>query len=142
MLPNLKPSQNIAVVDSIAPQSLAAGSVSTSWINAGLYRHIAALVELGTPGSGGLLDAKLQQATDSSGANAKDLQTMTQMSAAGTTIIQAPSSALDLANSFDWVRLTITTSVATSPVAAQLLGLDERYGDASNNNKANVAVAG
>ena len=143
MLPTLKPSQNIAIVGSVAPQSLAAGSSSTGWINAGLYNWFMALVQLGTPGSGGLLDAQLQQATDSTGANAKTLLAMTQMNAAGQTIIQQKASQLDIANGFNYVRLTITTSVATSPVAALLLALDEKYGDASINNNASVlAIAG
>ena len=142
MLPTLKPSQNIAIIDKIAPQSLAAGTVTTGWVSAGKFTWLVGIVQLGTPGGGGLLDAKLQQAQDSSGTGVKDLLAMTQMSALGETIIQAAEYSLDINNGFNYVRLSMTTSVATSPVAGLLLGLDEAYGDDSYNDIAGVAIAG
>ena len=142
MLPTLKPSQNIAIIDKIAPQSLAAGTVTTGWVSAGKFNWLVGIVQLGTPGGGGLLDAKLQQAQDSSGTGVKDLLAMTQMSALGETIIQAAEYSLDINNGFNYVRLSMTTSVATSPVAGLLLGLDEAYGDDSYNDIAGVAIAG
>lgn len=146
MRANLKPSQNVAILDSIAPQSMIAGTYTSGWVAANQALWLAAILQIGTPGSSGTIDAKLQQATSSAGAGAKDLIAMTQQTAAGQVIIQAKTDSLDLANGFGYVRLSVTTAVAATPCSALLLGMSERNGppDASGgiNNASVLSVVG
>jgi hypothetical protein len=71
--PNLNPSKRADVVGSIDPDAYAAGTYTTGWIDASKFFSLLAVVMAGTLGSSATLDAKIQQATDSSGTGAKDV---------------------------------------------------------------------
>jgi len=60
---------------------------------------------------------------------------ITQLTQAGTdsdklALINLDPSKLDVANNFDYVRLTLTVAVAASEIGALLLGFHSRYGGA------------
>ena len=129
MFPNAKASEVVSLLTTIAPSAQAAGASASGWVNMGLYNKLLAIVNVGTPGSGGTVDAKLQQATDSSGTGAKDIAgtSITQMTAAGTTLINLDAQQLDVANGFCYVYLLVTVGTATTPTSAQVLGFVPRY---------------
>lgn len=138
MGPNLKPSQRVAVVDSIPPQSTST-TVTSGWIDASKFGNFMALVENGALGASATVDAKLQQATDSSGTGAKDItgKAITQFTKSNSddnkqAVINVQQTDLDIANSFNYFRLSITVGTAASQVAGLVLGFDGRYGPASS----------
>jgi hypothetical protein len=141
MFPNLKPSDKITVVGKIDPDAAGAGSVSTGWVKASDFHEFLAIVQAGDLGASATLDAKLEQATDGSGTGAKNVtgSLITQLTQAGSDSdkialinIANLDKALDVANSFDYIRLTLTVGVAASEIAGLLLGISPRYGVASH----------
>ena len=140
MFPNAKGSELFSVLATIDPASQAVGTVTTGWISAGNHHSLLALVQSGVLGTGATLDAKLQQATDASGAGAKDVtgKAITQIvKATGDNkqaLINLRPDDLDVTNGYAYVRLSLTVAVAASLTAAQLLGFNPRFapGDASN----------
>jgi len=143
---NLKPSDRVAVSGAIDPDVTAAGTVTTGWLSIAQFGSLMAIVMTGTLGSSATVDAKLEQATDSSGTGAKDVtgKAITQLTQAGTdesdsqAIINCGQQDLDVDNDFAFVRLSITVAVATSDVGGLLLGFDPAYAPASDNDAATV----
>jgi hypothetical protein len=84
-------------------------------------------------GASATVDAKLQQATDSSGTGVKDItgKAITQiLKASGdnkVAMINVRDTDLDVNNGFTYVRLTVTVGTATSLIAACLSGFLPRY---------------
>lgn len=141
----LLPSERVAVVGMIDPDVNAAGTLETGWINMSDFQSIMAVIMAGTLGSSATLDAKLEQATNSSGSGAKDIDgaAISQLTQAGTdsdkqAVIQCNAEDLDLVNGFTHVRLSMTTATASSDSAAIVLGLDPRYAPASAHDLASV----
>ena len=140
MFPNAKGSELFSVLATIDPASQAVGTVTTGWISAGNHHSLLALVQSGVLGTGATLDAKLQQAIDASGTDAKDVtgKAITQIvKATGDNkqaLINLRPDDLDVTNGYAYVRLSLTVAVAASLTAAQLLGFNPRFapGDASN----------
>ena len=131
---NQKPNDAATVVGVIDPDVHTAGAYSTAWVNMGLYNAIQAIAMAGTLGSSATLDAKLEQATDSSGTGVKDItgKSIVQLTQAGTdsdkqAIILLRDDELDVDNSFTHARLTITIGTATSDAGAIVLGHYCRY---------------
>lgn len=130
---NILPSSKVAVAGVIDPDAQAAGTVTTGWVSAAAYANFMAIVMAGTLGSSATLDAKLEQATSAAGAGAKDIsgKAITQLTQADTdndkqAIINCRADELDVANSFAYVRLSMTVATATSDCGGLLLGLDAR----------------
>lgn len=129
-------SEQVAVVGIVPPDATAAGAVSSAWISMASYNDLMAIIFAGALGTNATVDAKLQQAKDSSGTGAKDVtgKAITQLTQAGTdksnkqAIINMTAAELDRANAFTHVRLTVTVAVATSDVGAVLLAGAARYG--------------
>lgn len=143
MLPNFKPSERVAIAGVINPQSASAAQ-STGWVDATKFHNIMAAVFAGDIGNGANVNAKLEQATSAGGAGAKDVPALAiaQLTNSGgddnkQTLINVRQTDLDFNNGFTFVRLTITPSAA-SLIAGALLGLDPRYGVASDNDAASV----
>lgn len=141
---NLKPSQRVGVVGAINAQS--ATTVQTSaWIDATTFHNYLALIALGAITATGLVNAKLQQATDNAGTGAKDVtgKAIAQMSAAANSnqqaLINLKQEDLDIANGFKFFQLSVTPSVAAALIEATVVGLDPRYGFASD--AANAAAS-
>lgn len=143
---NLKPSQRVAVVGAVDPQS-ASSAKTSGWVDATEFHNFMAIVQVGAIGNNGTVAAKIQQATDSGGTGAKDVtgKAITPLSGDTTptddnkqAIIDLKQEDLDFANGFRFIRLSITPTQATL-VGGVLLGLDPRYGMASDNDAASVA---
>jgi len=146
MFPNAKGSELFAVLATIDPASLAVGTVTTGWLSVANFHALVASIETGALGTSATLDAKLQQALDSSGTSAKDItgKAITQLTQAGggsakQVIINVKPEELDTVNGFGFVRLSITVGVAASLAGAQVLGVNPRYATADAFNQAAVA---
>jgi len=144
MLSTLRPSQNVALVGVIAPQSAAVGTLTSGWISMSQFEALLAVVQNGTLGASATVDAKVQQATDSSGTGAKDLAVtvMTQNVKATddnkVNLINVLERDLDIANGFGWVRLSVTVGTAASLLAAQIFGVNARYAPENTLNSTSV----
>lgn len=143
----LRPSDVAAIAAVIDPDVTAASTVTSDWVSMADFEKIMAIVLAGTLGSSATLDAKLEQATDSSGTGAKDIsgKAITQLTQAGTddsdkqAIINCRADELDVDNDFTHVRLSITVATATSDAGGMILGFNPRFGPASDNDLASVA---
>ena len=139
MNPNILPSNQAVLLGVIDPDLNTAGDVSTGWVDMGANEQIQAIVMVGALGTSGTVDAKLEQATDSSGTGAKDIsgKAITQLTQAGSdddkqAIINLRSDEVDVANSFRYVRLTMTVGTASSDSAGLILGHNARYQPATD----------
>lgn len=145
MLPNARISEQMALLATIDPVSQAAGTVTTGWVSAANFERFLAVVQTGVLGASATVDAKLQQATTSGGAGAKDVtgKAITQIVKASgdnkQAIINLRAEELDTNNGFAFVRLSVTVGTAASLVAAQLLGGVARNLPADALNQAGVA---
>lgn len=142
---NAKPSELAAVVGVIDPDALGASTVTTGWVNMRNFGAVMAIVMAGTLGTSATLDAKLEQATSSGGAGAKDIdgKDITQLTQAGTdsdkqVVINCRAEELDVDNGFAYVRLSMTVATATSDCGGLLLGLFPARGPASDFDAATV----
>jgi hypothetical protein len=136
---NFKPSDLVTVLDTIEPVSQAAGTATTAWLPA--TTHVSYLIALlvGAIGASATLDAKVQQATDSSGTGAKDVSgsAITQLTKAGSddnkqVLINLRADRLDINNGFKYFRLSVTDATAASLIAAIVLGLGAYNAPASH----------
>lgn len=129
---NALPSEVAAVVGVVDPDATAAGTVTSAWVDMADFESIMAIVMAGTLGTSATLDAKLEQATDSSGTGAKDVtgKAITQLVKASNdddqAIINCRAEDLDIANDFSHVRLSMTVGTATSDAAGIVLGFNAR----------------
>lgn len=142
---NLLASDDVAVVGVIDPDVTTASTVTTGWIDASTFERFMAIVLAGTLGSSATIDAKLEQATDGSGTDAKDItgKAIAQLTQAGTdsdkqAIINLSADELDVSNDFSHFRLSMTVGTATSDAGGLVLGLDAKFGTASDNDAATV----
>ncbi|OWU80439.1 hypothetical protein [Phaeobacter sp. 22II1-1F12B] len=140
------PSDRVAVVGVVDPDANAAGTLTTGWISMSDFQSIMAVVQAGTLGASATIDAKLEQASDSSGTGAKDIDgaAITQLTKAGSdddkqAVIYCNAEDLDLQNDFSHVRLSMTIGTANCDSSAIVLGLDPRYAPASNGDLPSVA---
>lgn len=144
MGPNQKPSESIALLATIDPVSQGAGAVSTGWVNMGNFEAMLAVLDVGAFGASATVDAKLQQALDSSGTTPKDItgKAIVQMLAAGgnnkQVTIDVRETDLDTNNGYCYVRLTVTVGVAATLVSAGLWGFFPQYEPAGAYNQAGV----
>ena len=144
MYPNSKASEMLALLATIDPATQAAGAVSTGWVSVANHLGFLALVQTGVLGTSATVDAKLQQALDSSGTGAKDIsgKAITQIvKATGDNkqaLVNVKPEELDTVNGFGFVRVTVTVGVAASITSAQLLGVNPRYAPADLGNQAAV----
>jgi hypothetical protein len=141
----LPPSDRVAVVGVIDPDANGAATYTTDWISMSDFQSLMGVVMAGTLGASATLDAKFEQASDSSGTGAKDVTSaaITQLTQAGTdsdkqAVINLNAEDLDLANEFTHARLSMTVGTATSDCSAIVLGLDARYAPASDNDASTV----
>ena len=144
MFPNSKASEMLAVLATIDPASQAAGALSTGWVSVANHLGFLAVVQTGVLGTSATVDAKLQQALDSSGTGAKDIsgKAITQIvKATGDNkqaLINVKPEDLDTVSGFGFVRLSVTVGVAASQTAAQVLGINARELPANTANQAAV----
>lgn len=139
------PSERAAVVATIDPDANTAATYVSDWVDMSKYPTVLAIILAGELGTSATLDAKLRQATDSSGTGAKDItgKAITQLTQAGTdsdkqALINVREDELDVENGFGFVALSMDIAVATSDAGAVLLGFDPTYGFADDNDLASV----
>ena len=142
---NSLPSERAAVLATVDPDVLTAAAHTSDYIDMSKFQRARAIVMAGTLGASATFDAKLVQATDSSGTGSKDItgKAITQLTQAGSdsdkqAIINLDAMELDLDNGFDFVALTITVATASSDGAGVLLGFDPKHAPASDNDLASV----
>jgi hypothetical protein len=144
MFPNAKGSELLSVLATIDPAAQAVGTVTTGWVSVANHHGFLSLVQTGVLGTSATVDAKLQQALDSSGTSAKDItgKAITQIvKATGDNkqvLINVKPEELDTVNGFGFVRLSLTVGVAPSQTSAQMLGLNPRFAPADVSNQAAV----
>ena len=113
---------------------------TSAWIDATTFHNYLAILKTGVLGASATLDAKIQQATDNAGAGVKDVtgRAITQLVKASNDNNQAEidlkQEDLDFANGFKFFRLSMTVATAASLIDATILGVDPRYGFASDND--------
>ena len=130
------------LVVAIAPSNQAAGAQSTGWISVADYFNFMALVNVGALGASGTVDAKIEQAQDSSSTGAKDVagKAITQIVASNkTAAIDINQNDIDVTNGFTHIRLTITVGTAACDTAATVIGAYARY-EKPDNNQADEVV--
>jgi len=142
---NIKLNEKIAILATLDPASVVASTVVSTWVSIADFHSIAALIQTGVLGTAATVDAKLRQATSSSGTGAKDVtgKAITQIVKATGDNVQATielrGDDLDGANGFGYVALSLTVGAATSIVSAMIVGANPRYAPASAFNQAAVA---
>lgn len=138
------PSQVVSVVGVLDPDTYAAGTYETPWIDMGAVGDLMAMISTGTLGASATVDAKFEQATDSSGTGAKDVAgaAMTQLTKASNdddqVLIDLRAGKLDLLNGFSHGRLSVTVGTASSVLAATVLGMYPMLAPASKLNVPSV----
>ncbi len=141
----LPPSAEIAILGAIGPAALTVGARTTGWVPIADFGSFMAIVTTGVLGTDATVDAKIEQATDATGAGAKDIEgaAIAQLTKAEDdnkqAIIELGAEDLDLANDFTHIRLTVEVGAATSDCGAVLLGVGPRYAPASGHDAASVA---
>jgi hypothetical protein len=146
MFPNAKGSEQLSILATLDPGNQAAGVVSTGWVALNTHHGLLALVQTGALATGSTVDAKLQQALDTSGTGAKDVagKAITQLTQASNganrqALINLRPEELDVNNGFAFVRLVVTVATAAANTSAQLLGVNPRLASADTANQAAVA---
>ena len=141
----LRPSEEMGIVGVIDPDAYGTGTETTGWIDVAAVPRIMAIVMAGTLGASATLDAKIEQAIDSSGTGAKDVSgaAITQLTKAGSdddkqAVIEFWGEDLDIDNGFTHIRLSMTVGTASSDAGAIVLGTSVRYGPATDHNLASV----
>lgn len=141
---NVKASEQVAILAGLNPVSQAAGTANSGWVPMAQFQKLLALVQVGVFGASATVDAKLQQATTSTGTGAKDVtgKAVTQMLAAGGNNVQAEinldAQELDVNGGFAFVQLSITVGVAATVIGGALIGFGARLAPASDFNNASV----
>lgn len=141
---NQKPSESLSVLATLDAASVAASTVVTTWVPIKNHFTLMALIATGVLGASATIDAKLRQATDSSGTGAKDItgKAITQIVKASgdnkQAIINMKAADLDTEGGFAYVALSLTVGTAASIVGATLLGCAPKYEDAAVFNQAAV----
>ncbi len=143
---NAKLSENVAILDNIAPISQGAGTVTSGWVSAANFERFAAIILTGVLGASATLDGKLQQATDSGGTGVKDVTgtSLTQiLKASGDgkqAVINLRAEQLDTANGFGFFRLSLTVGTAASLIGATILGVAKNAPANASNNATVVQI--
>lgn len=144
MNPNVKLSEKIAILATLDPASVAAGTVTTAFVPLANVGLLSALIQTGLLGTAATVDAKLMQAQDSAGTNAKAItgKAIAQIVKASgdnkQAIVEVRPEELDVNNGFGYVALSVTVGAAASQVGAALIGSAARYLPASQFNQAGV----
>lgn len=138
-IPNVRPSGRATVLAVLNPVSQAAATVTSGWVSMETLQNVLAVLQVGALGVSATVDAKIQQAKDSSGTGAKDItgKAITQLTQAGTdsnkeVLINVDADELDVNGAFTHVRLSVTVATAACLISAIVLGFDARYQPASH----------
>lgn len=145
MFSNAKATELVALAGVIDPDAYTAATYTTGWVSMKNFARLAALVSVGDMAATSTVNAKLEQATSSGGAGAKDItgKAITALTQAGTddnkqAWINLEPAELDVDNNFAFVRLSMTVAVAASDAAGYLFGIHPSRGPATDVDLASV----
>ena len=144
MYPNVKGSEQFAILTVLDPSSAAAATAVTSWVPVATFHSMLAVIQTGVLGTSATIDAKLRQATDSSGTSAKDVtgraivQIVKATGDSKQALINMRCDEIDTNNAFTHVALSVTVGTAASIYNAMLLGMNPRFAPGSDANPAAV----
>ena len=127
---DIKGSELNGVLAAINPSAQAAGTANSGWVSVADAHRLLAIVQVGTLGSSATVDAKIQQATSSGGAGAKDISgaAITQITSGNNqqALINVGVEQLDVNGGFNYVQLSITVGTAATGTAGLLLSVHPR----------------
>jgi hypothetical protein len=132
----------------ISPQSASAGTYTSGWVAMAAIARAYAVLSIGAITGSGTVNAKFQQASDSSGTGAKDVTgaAMTEIVGSANSneqvTIEVRQAQLDVANNFTHVRLSVTTAVAASLISAVIQGNNAKYAPLAQAASVAESVAG
>lgn len=119
-------SDKVAILDGLLPVAGAA-TTTTGWINANQAHNYLISCSAGTVGTS--VDCKIEQASDNTGTGAKDISglAITQLTAAGSALINLVQGDFDLDNDFNHFRASLTTVGASTVAGVLVSALDAQY---------------
>ena len=130
-----------AVVATIDPQTINNTSATSDWVNAGDFDELCFLLSVGATDT--TVDAKLREATDSSGSNAADIsgKSITQLSATDDNkqaVLHVRAD--ELSPTKPYVACVVTVGSGSSGAVISVVGLGgrARYEPASDSDLASV----
>lgn len=114
---------------------------NTGWVSASGHHRFAILVSVGDMQAGATFNIDIEQDTDGTGGNAKNITgksttELTQAAGDGdqVLIINLRSAELDVANGFDYFQVEVTPASAAVEFAVIVLGVEPRYAPVSTTN--------
>lgn len=129
---NILPSDRARVMGVIDPDAYGTGTETTGWLDMSEYAWMLAIVMAGDLGTSATLNAKIEEAKDSSGTDSQDLsgKAITELTQAGSdsnkqALINV--NAADMSDDFTHIRLSMTVGTASSDAAGMVMGFDARY---------------
>jgi hypothetical protein len=123
----------------ILPVAQTAGTVLSASFTMAEFRHVVAEILVGTPGSGGTVNAQFLASATSGGTYAAVPGTaIAQVSAAGIARIEMRGDRVNALGVGPYFKLQVVVAVATTPIAATVTGADCRTQPASLYNDAAV----
>lgn len=142
----LKPSDRVAVLAAVGPDSRTGGFVTTPWVHIDQFASVMGLIVLGGLATGHTVNALFQQAQDTAGTGVKLVEgtVIEPLRETGDpdqdqqAVINLHASDLDLENGFEYIRIELTRSGAASIAGAVILGFDPRYMPASEHGAEGV----
>lgn len=127
-------------LDNIVPQSMNADMKTVGWKSMRDYHKAALIIQAGAIAAGGLVDAKITQATDDAGTSAKDISGKAITTLDGSDdnaicVIELDSSELDVTNKFDWINVELSCGGAVAClVNALLIRYQPRFKEVDHSN--------
>src|SRR5262249_27516129 len=131
-----------AVLAVVNPANQAAGTVLSGPFRLNQSRKAMATILVGTPGTGGTVDAKFQWSATSGGTYADVTgAAITQITAAGSAKLEIRGDRVKARGQGPFFKLPITVGTATTPTAAVVHGADSRQEPNSDYDIAGTAAA-
>lgn len=126
--------EELALLDTHWPQTRQAATHVGAWVLAATYPRYLLKLKVGAMGSGGVVNAKFQQATSAAGAGVKDVdgKAITPLTQAGSDEnsvvgINLRTEELDVSGGFKYIRFAVTITVADCLYDAELLATGGRF---------------
>lgn len=140
-MPNKLPSEKCAVVGTVDPDVLTATTHDTDVIDMSLFEEVMFVVMAGTLGSSATFDFDVVSDSASGGSYTNTVKSITQLTDAGSDSdkqVVVNVRAEDLPDGDRYIKGTVTVATASSDGGVVAIGLNPRYGPASDNDLASV----
>ena len=116
------------------PVSAGVATTTSAFVSLATYHRAVLVIDVGVMGQGATLDIHLHQATDTTGANQKNItgKAITQLTQAGAdsdsrVAIELRTEELDVNGGFDCVGVVMTVGVSAVIMSWTLWGIISRY---------------